>query len=163
MKAKQNAIKFILLGMLILGIIPRKLYAQSSKKDSLSSLAIIRDSILKDSLEGVARNLRTAELDGGRLRLNALQRQKFNADKKNPNSDLFKPTKKLVSDTTLLYDSVYIAKFRSTAYNKALKYKKRTVGHYFLVGGIYLVTTYALFLTTLGILFFSGALTFGKD
>jgi hypothetical protein len=113
-----------------------KLTAQSSNRDSLKRTAFSRDSIVQDSLTDVARIIAMAKTDGRRLRLSPAQRQKFNADKKNAGSDLFKPALNTVSDPLMLNDSVYAKAFRMAAYKKAFGYRKRTAGHYILVGGI---------------------------
>ena len=47
-------------------------------------------------------------------------------------SDYFKPTKAMVSDSTLLKDSVYVKAFRDAAYNKTVK---RHAGHYIAIFG----------------------------
>ena len=72
--------------------------------------------------------------DGKKVRLDATERKRFKADRNNYTSDLFKPNPGLVSDTTLLKDSVYVKAFRMTAYTKA--YKRRTIAHYVLIGGV---------------------------
>jgi len=115
---------------------PGRLPAQNINRDSLKRKAFNRDSITRDSIADVARITTIAKTDGRRLRLSTAQRQKFNADKKNVGSDLLKPRLNTVSDTLLLSDSVYVKAFRMAAYNKELKYRKRTTGHYILVGGI---------------------------
>jgi hypothetical protein len=110
--------------------------AQKVNSDSLRRMAFVRDSIMQDSLSVVARTITMAKTDGRRLRLTTAERQKFNNDKKNAGSDLFKPALSTVSDTLMLSDSVYAKAFRLAAYKKAFAYRKRTTGHYILVGGI---------------------------
>ena len=122
-----------------------KLTAQSINRDSLKRIAFSRDSIIQDSLAGVARIINMATTDGRRLRLSTAQRQKFNAEKKNAGSDLFKPALNTVSDTLMLSDSVYTKAFRTAAYKKAFGYRKRTTGHYILVGGIVAASAVAAF------------------
>jgi hypothetical protein len=122
-----------------------KLTAQSINRDSLKRIAFSRDSIIQDSLAAIARIITMAKTDGRRLRLSNAQRQKFNADKKNAGSDLFKPALNTVSDTLMLSDSVYAKAFRLAAYKKAFGYRKRTTGHYILVGGVAAASAVAAF------------------
>ena len=135
--------------------------AQNINRDSLNRVAFSRDSIYRDSLADIDRTIYMANTDGRRLRLSPAQREKFNADKKNAGSDLFKPTLVTVSDTMKLRDSVYAKAFRTAAYQKALKYRKRTAGHYILVSGIVVVSAALVFVLTLGTLFSTGALKVG--
>ena len=142
-----------MLTLLLLCFASAKLTAQSINRDSLKRIAFSRDSIIKDSLADVARIITMAKTDGRRLHLSAAQRQKFNADKKNAGSDLFKPTLSKVSDPLMLNDSVYAKEFRMVAYKKAFGYRKRTAGHYILVGGIVAASAAAAFLIVAVILF----------
>ena len=130
-----------------------KLTAQSINRDSLKRIAFTRDSIIQDSLADVARIITMAKTDGRRLHLSAAKRQKFNADKKNVGSDLFKPALSKVSDPLMLSDSVYVKAFRMAAYKKAFGYRKRTAGHYILVGGIVAASAAAAFLLVVIIVF----------
>ncbi|HZY36226.1 MAG TPA: hypothetical protein VFE53_06235 [Mucilaginibacter sp.] len=119
--------------------------AQKVNRDSLRRIAFVRDSIMHDSLADIARIITVAKTDGRRLHLSTAQRQKFNADNKNAGSDLFKPALSTVSDTLMLSDSVYAKAFRAAAYKKAFGYRKRTAGHYILVGGIAAASAVAAF------------------
>lgn len=49
-------------------------------------------------------------------------------------SDFFKPNELNVSNPMLLKDLVYVNAYRINAYNSTKK--RRTTGHYFLIGGI---------------------------
>ncbi|CAM3874239.1 hypothetical protein MUGA111182_14555 [Mucilaginibacter galii] len=86
--------------------------------------------------------VKTAYNDVKRFKLYKEEFKKFKKNKTNSNSDLFKPTKATVSDTASLADSVYVNAFRNAAYNKTLK--RRTTGHYFLVGGAVYVAVVAV-------------------
>jgi len=97
-----------------------RLAAQNVNRDSLKRIAFIRDSIKQDSLADVAQTIGKAKMDGGRFRLSPLQMEQFKAGKKTPDADLFKPTRATVSDTTLLYDSLYVKTYRLAAYKRAL-------------------------------------------
>ncbi len=70
--------------------------------------------------------IKMAQKDAQKLRLSKTSRMRFNKDKNNYMSDLFKPTRLLVSDIGLLNDSLYVKAFRLTAYKKA--YHKHTIG-----------------------------------
>jgi len=160
----KNTLKLTLLFMITLlplCFTSGKLSAQNINRDSLKRVAFSRDSIYRDSLADIDRTIYMANTDGRRLRLSPAQREKFNADKKNAGSDLFKPTLVTVSDTMKLRDSVYAKAFRTAAYQKALKYRKRTAGHYILVSGIVVVSAALVFVLTLGTLFSTGALKVG--
>lgn len=94
----------------------------------LSLEGLRAQSLGKDSL------IKAAHTDAGNFRLNRQNFKAFRKNRSNSYSDLFKPTKANVSDTTLLRDSVYVNAFRNAAYRKTLK--RRTTGHYFLMGGV---------------------------
>jgi hypothetical protein len=110
-----------LTALLFIQITPWSLFAQNSSCDSITNL-------------GAA--------DGKKLRLSPIERKHFDADKRNNNSDLFKPGKGFVSDTSLLKDSAYVKAFRVAAYEKAVH--SRTTGHYVLFGGIIAVSAFIL-------------------
>lgn len=100
----------------------------------LSFEGLFAQSLSKDSL------IKAAYADAENFKLNLQNFKAFRKNRSNSYSDLFKPTKANVSDTTLLRDSVYVNAFRNAAYRKTLK--RRTTGHYFLMGGvIYVVIT----------------------
>jgi hypothetical protein len=90
--------------------------------------ALYAQSLSKDSL------IKAAYADAKGFRLNRQDFKTFRKSRSNSYSDLFKPTKANVGDTTLLADSVYVNAFRNAAYGKTLK--RRTTGHYFLMGGV---------------------------
>jgi len=143
----------LMLTLFLLCFVSVKLTAQSINRDSLKRIAFSRDSIIKDSLADVARIITMAKTDGRRLHLSTTQREKFTADKKNPGSDLFKPALGTVSDPLMLNDSVYAKAFRTAAYKKAFAYRKRTAGHYILVGGIVAASAVAAVLIVAVIVF----------
>jgi hypothetical protein len=145
MKDTLMLILLFIVILLLLCFTSGNLSAQSINRDSLIHDSVGRDSIVHDSIMNVPRIIEAAKMDGRRLRLSAIQREKFIADKKNSNSDLFKPRIGIVSDATLINDSVYVKAFRATAYKKAYRYRKRTTGHYVLVGGIIAVSAVAAF------------------
>jgi hypothetical protein len=94
----------------------------------LSFEGLCAQPLRKDSL------IKAARADAGNFKLNRKDFKSFRKTRSNSYSDLFKPTKANVSDTTLLTDSVYVNAFRNAAYSKTLK--RRTTGHYFLMGGL---------------------------
>ena len=99
----------------------------------------------KDSL------IKTAYADAKRFKLNKANFKHFRKIKINSYSDLFKPTKANVNDTALLFDSVYVNAYRNAAYAKTMK--RRTTGHYFLMGGvIYVAVTVVASLVLLFVL-----------
>jgi len=104
--------KVLTIALIIINIANGNLYAQSIGDPNASS-------------RGTA--------DGRKLKLSKVEREKFKADKRNYNSDLFKPQARFVSDTTLLRDSSYVKSYRKAAYKSALK--TRTAGHYILIYG----------------------------
>jgi len=109
------------------------------------SKALYSQPLSKDSL------IKTANTDAKRFRLNRQDFKTFRKSRGNSYSDLFKPTKAHVSDTINLADSVYVNAFRNAAYGKTLK--RRTTGHYFLMGGIlYVVITVVASLVLLFVL-----------
>ncbi len=111
------------------------------------------DSIKQDSITYNTKITIDAKWDARKIRLARTNREKFNASGKNPNSDLFKPRNELVSNTALLVDSVYVKAFRLAAYKKALAYKKGSVAHCFLIGGLTIVGVYA----TIGLILMIGS------
>ncbi len=65
-----------------------------------------------------------------------LDKQIWQANRKagfDPTSDYFKPNTTNAAHPEWLTDSVYVKAYRNAAYRKNLK--RRTTGHYFLVGG----------------------------
>ena len=94
----------------------------------LSFGGLFSQSLSKDSL------IKAAYADAENFKLNRQNFKVFRKSRSNSYSDLFKPAKANVSDTTLLRDSVYVNAFRNAAYRKTLK--RRTTGHYFLMGGV---------------------------
>jgi len=104
----------------------------------LQAQTLRKDSVVKDAFTDVKR-----------FKLNKQQFKEFRKNKTNSYSDLFKPTKATVSDTANLADSVYVNAFRNAAYNKILK--RRTTGHYFLMGGV--IYTAATLAATVVLLF----------
>ena len=78
--------------------------------------------------------IKQAKGDVRRFRLNRADYRKFMKDRRNVNSDYFKPLKSMVRDTTLLSDSTYIKAFRSTAYRKTRSRQLNT--HIYIVGGV---------------------------
>ncbi|TAF45136.1 MAG: hypothetical protein EAZ51_01685 [Sphingobacteriales bacterium] len=80
----------------------------------------------------------TARADAEFFKLNKEQLKMFRNKRFAENSDYFKPTLVHTSNVSLLNDSVYVKVFKNKAYQKALLQKKRTVGHYVLIGtGVY--------------------------
>jgi len=143
-----------ILTILLLCFASGKLTAQSINRDSLKRIAFSRDSIIQDSIMNVPKIINLAKMDGRRLRLSPVQRDQFVAAKKNAGSDLFKPRAGIVSDVTLLNDSVYVKAFRVAAYKKAFGYRKRTAGHYILFGVVAAVS--AVILTAVADLLING-------
>ncbi len=91
--------------------------------------------------------IRQARRDVANFRLNKTNLKQFRMDKKNLNSDLFKPSKSMVSNTILLNDSVYTQAFRTYAYVKTRS--RVNTGLYALVGGGILVLSFVYILTHL--------------
>jgi len=106
--------------LLLLCFFSGNLSAQESKRDSLKRAAFIRDSLNKDSIAYALKIRSVARWDARKQKLSPGQNQQFKTDMKNSHSDLFKPQKKFVPDTTLLQDSVYVKAFRIAAYEKAV-------------------------------------------
>ncbi len=120
MKSKKTALRLFIV-FLILYIFSRgKLFAQTINRDSLRRVAFSLDSIREDSIANALKIRDIGKLDGRKRRLNPAENIRFKADEKNKNSDLFRPQKSFVSDTTLLLDSVYVKAFRQAAYERAL-------------------------------------------
>ncbi len=90
--------------------------------------ALKAESLPVDSL------VKIAQSDAKKFRLNKADMKRFRKDRRNSNSDFFKPAKNSVSDTTLLADSVYVKAYRLAAYNKTRK--RRTVWHGVWIGAI---------------------------
>lgn len=122
----SRALMFTLLLMSFSAV---KLQAQKTRKDSIT---------------------RIAQADSKNFRLNKTDLKKFRKDRRNYNSDFFKPPK--VRDSTLLKDSLYLKAFRDAAYKKTRK--RRTAGHYVIIGA----ANYATGLIGTIILFTNGLL-----
>ncbi|MBS1527441.1 MAG: hypothetical protein JST19_17470 [Bacteroidetes bacterium] len=75
-----------------------------------------------------------ARADAKNFRLNKQDFKKFRKDRRNANSDYFKPARANVSNAALLGDSVYVKAYRAAAYAKTRH--RHTTGHYVLLGGI---------------------------
>ena len=97
----------------------------------LQAQAISRDSLVDSAFADVKK-----------FKLSKQQFKEFKKNKTNSYSDLFKPTEAGVSNPGFLADSVYVNAFRNAAYQKTLK--RRTTGHYFLVGGVAYVVVVAV-------------------
>ena len=97
-------------------------------------LAALSVSALKAKSPPVDSLVKIAQSDAKKFRLNKADMKKFRKDRRNSNSDFFKPAKNSVSDTTLLADSVYVKAYRMAAYNKTRK--RRTVWHGVWIGAI---------------------------
>ena len=120
MKSIKTVLRLFIV-FLILYIFSRgKLFAQTINRDSLRRVAFSLDSIREDSIANAVKVKEIARWDSRKQRLNPAETIRFKADEKNKNSDLFKPQKSYVSDTTLLLDSVYVKAFRQAAYERAL-------------------------------------------
>lgn len=94
--------------------------------------------------------IKVAVIDVRNFRLDKAAMKRFRDDRRNPNSDLFKPFAANVSDVTLLQDSVYVKAFRQVAWQKTGK--RRTAWHYAWVSlavydGIYVVLLLGVFIT----------------
>jgi hypothetical protein len=120
MRNKQTILRLFLVIILLYILGSGKLFAQKINRDSLKRVAFVRDSIKHDSIAAVANICDIAKRDSKKQRLTPAEITRFKADDKNSNSDLFKPQKNIVSDTLLVYDSVYVKAFRKVAYQKAL-------------------------------------------
>jgi len=142
----------LLLILLLLGFAAGRLSAQNINRDSLMRDSIGRDSIIRDSIMNIPKIISLGKMAGRRLRLSPAQREQFLSAKKNARSDLFKPRASIVSDVTLLNDSVYVTAFRMAAWQKARH--RRTAGHYVLFGGILAFS--ALVLTAVAELLING-------
>jgi hypothetical protein len=105
-------LKVLIISLVLISAASNNLIAQTASKDSL---------------------IKIAQADVKYFKLNSEDFTIFRKNKGNYTSDFFKPKVGAVSDTLLLKDSVYVKAYRQAAYNKSLK--KRTVGHYMLVGG----------------------------
>lgn len=80
--------------------------------------------------------------DVKKFKLSKQQFKEFKKNKNNSYSDLFKPTEASVGNIAFLADSIYVNAFRNAAYQKTLK--RRTTGHYFLIGGVAYVVVVAV-------------------
>jgi len=105
--------KYLFAGLLIAALCVSALTAKSQQADSLVEIA---------------------QSDAKKFRLNKADMKKFRKDKRNSNSDFFKPAKNSVSDTILLTDSVYVKAYRMAAYKKTRK--RRTAWHGVWIGAI---------------------------
>lgn len=77
--------------------------------------------------------IRKARTDVVNFKINKTDLKEFKKNKRNDSSDFFKPVKSMVSDTTLLTDSIYVKAFRGYAYVKTRS--RVNTGIYALVGG----------------------------
>jgi hypothetical protein len=116
----QTLMPLGLIVILSISFAPVKLFAQTINRDSLRREAFARDSIKQDSIAEAIKIRNLARWDSRKQRLNTAETIRFKADDKNSHSDLFKPRKQFVSDTSLLLDSVYVKAFRKAAYETAL-------------------------------------------
>ena len=77
--------------------------------------------------------VKQAKRDARRFKLNRIDYRKFKKDRRNANSDYFKPLNTMVRDTALLSDSTYVKAFRNTAYRKTRARKAKNIVR--IVGG----------------------------
>jgi hypothetical protein len=122
-KVLKNTLMLILLFIVVLLFLcffSGNLSAQDNKRDSLKRAAFIRDSLTQDSIAYISKIRTIAKWDARKQKLSPSQTQQFKADLKNNHSDLFKPQKRFVPDTTMLQDSVYVKAFRLAAYERAM-------------------------------------------
>lgn len=120
MKNKQTLLKLLLIVPFLLLISKDKLFAQLINRDSLKRVRITRDSLKQDSLDRISRITNIAKWDARGRKLNKMELLQFKADEKNNNSDLFKPAIKYVSNTSYLFDSLYVKTFRNETYHRAV-------------------------------------------
>ncbi len=97
--------------------------------------------------------IKAAYKDAKSFKLNKEQRSALKSQKITSSSDVFKPVKSNVSDTTLLLDSDYVNAYRVAAYTKAIRSK--STGHKIFVGagltiGILLVAVTTALLVIIG-------------
>ncbi len=111
---------------------------------SFSTLKVQAQNLRDDSVKNIAIT------DAKKFRLDKADFKMFKRNRRNFNSDYFKPAKADVSDTTLLRDSVYAKAFRQKAWKRTRT--RRTVWHYAWVteavyGGAYIVLLAGVLLT----------------
>lgn len=104
-------IKFTLVFFIIFGI-----------SGALNAQVINTDSVKK-----------IAQKDVLKFKLDKTDLKAFRANGRNPNSDLFKPTAKTTSNTSMLNDSLYVETFRKSAFKKTKR--RKTIFHQVLIGG----------------------------
>jgi len=92
----------------------------------LVSISIKAQTLKKDSIELIAK------IDAYKFRLNQSDLKSFKRNGRKSTSDLFKPNKENVSDSTLLHDSVYVKKYRAITFKKTLK--RHNVAYYAFLG-----------------------------
>jgi len=84
-----------------------------------------------------------AENDAKNFKLDKEIRKKYKKHHFDYHSDYFKPNESTVSNTSLLKDSVYVKAYRRAAYIRNIK--RRTAGHYVIVGAEVLIVAYLVF------------------
>jgi hypothetical protein len=90
--------------------------------------------------DSIALKVKIAQKDAKKFRLDNQRWLEYRKRHIDYTSDYFKPDETTVSDPTLLLDSSYVKAYRVAAYKKNMK--RRTVGHYILIGGgIYLLVS----------------------
>lgn len=89
---------------------------------------------------------KTARADAKHFRLEKAAWKKYR-HKLPYTSDYFKPTAAVVKDTALLHDSVYVDTYRQEAFK--INRRRRTAGHYVLLGGEIVVGVAAAFITAI--------------
>ena len=92
--------------------------------------------------------VKQARRDVRHFKLNRTDYKKFRKDRRNPNSDFFKPVNSMVRDTTLLKDSTYVKAFRTTAYMKTRSRHANTI--ICIVGGTLKVGSVSAFFIFIG-------------
>lgn len=102
---------------------------------------VIAQTKKQDSIRRLARaDVKKFELDKSDLKI-------FRANRNNGTSDLFKPTVANTNHIELLTDSTYVKYFRERTYQKTMH--KHTVGHYFLIGGISVLSAATIIIVAL--------------
>jgi len=145
--------KILIVSMLLVVCSAVSLFAQDIKRDSIIKIAMAdaeNFELNKKDMEKFRIDRRDQLLgmhDPSKM-FDRNYREQVRTQKVDYTSDYFKPTKAMVSDSTLLTDSVYVKAFRDAAYNKTLK--KRTAGHYIAIfGSIAVVVTAFIAIVTL--------------
>lgn len=136
MKNKKTSLRLLLVIILLLMVTESKIFAQSINRDSLRREKSYKDSVKQDSILRVSRIQDFAKLEARGKRLSHAENLRFMADKKNSNSDLFKPDSKYVFNTAFLFDSVYVKTFRMAAYQMALYDNSKIEKSFWLAFGL---------------------------